>query len=281
MDGREWTRRGCLGAISTVGTITIAGCGGLATGVGTPTPKGDPAVAIEAATQAESWRQARIETTKRLAESETIRTGTDEQRQQYLQDERSDLPEAVAQGHYVKFDDDFGVTITASTEPARVGEGLYTREAPWQNDDIDYGDDGCFVSRASVARDKLIVSFVAPVETDEDGRFVLVVQADLGVLDGDLPAPDGGFTQIVDEDGRIVVGFREDELAGIEYTIRPTLLSVLQDGLAGESGVVQGSEINEYTRGDFEEFVIGFAPVEGAEWVVFTHEPVATDDGFF
>jgi len=181
----------------------------------------------------------------------------------------------------VEFGDGLDVIITASTEPARVGEWLYLREAPWRNNDIHYDDD-LFVSRASVARETSLLSFVAPIETDEDSRFVLVVQVDLGVLGGDLPTPDDGSTQIVDGSGRVIaisVGLKELQRGALpEYTRYPDELSILQDGLAGESGVVLGDEIDENTLVDLEKFRVEFAPVAGAEWVIITHEPVGFDD---
>lgn len=291
----EWTRRRWLGAIGAVGTAAVAGCerpdgdGGTpsdgpsetASPSGTETGGEQVAVATEAATVVAEWRQARTETATRLASAETMRRGTDEERQQFLLEAGSDLSEAVYRVHYVNLDTG---DIVASTSEAEVGERLNTREAPWQNESVAYGEDGVFVANAVEALIMSLLSVVAPVETDDDGEFVIVVQANLDELGRELPHPDGtdeapGFTRIVDEESRVV----SDSQSVERLSRNDGTLSVyeagagapaVQRGLSGESGTVT------QTRSDGDEqraYRVGFAPVAGVEWVAITHAPVEGD----
>lgn len=288
MDEWEGTRRQLLGAAGTAGAAAIAGCERLGSVEESRTdePSEDEsgggtdlaAVATGTATTIEALRQARIGTTGRLARTETMQSGTDEERSQFLRNEQAELPEDVYRLHYVNL---ASSNIAASSSESHVGEALNTREAPWQTDELTYGDDGVFVSSAVEALTRSLLSFVAPVEAAAEGRFVLVMQVDLDVLVGTLETPESPrYAQIVDDEGRIVAGTRADEALERNdgmlsvYTEDPDDLSILQDGLAGEDGSVQGAEINDTTVPDHESYTIGFAPVGGVQWVVVVHEPV-------
>lgn len=302
MSGWTPTRRRLLGAVGTVGTAAITGCQQLATGdeattdeetthESTPTAReterrGETAgVADEAATQAADWREARIETTKRLAANVTIQTGTDEERQTVLQNEREVLSDAVYRVHYANFADER--TIVASTDGVKVGHSLTVRASPWQNDQLRFNEAGVFVARTEEALGRSLLSVVAPVENDADGQFYLVVQADLDVLGGELPTDsEAGFTHLVDDERRIVASSEATELLsrndgslteyheGIESP-------ALQRGLDGESGAVRQTHSAKYEEGQ-QVYRAAFAPVAGAQWVAIAHEPVeGGDDGLF
>jgi len=237
-------------------------------------------VANQSATQIEEWRQSRSDTTRRLSQFEVIRSGTHSERQTFLESERERLPEDVYRVHLVNRSNS---NITASTSEAKVGEPLNTREAPWQNDNLTYNDDGVFVSRADEALTRSLVSFVTEVETESGDNLILVMQTDMDALAGNLPAPSQGvYSQVIDAEGRIVAGTQETERLDRNdgtlsvYTDGPADLSILQSGLSGETGFVQGADINGTTLPDHSSFAIGFASVEGEEWIVATHVPLST-----
>jgi methyl-accepting chemotaxis protein len=71
---------------------------------------------------------------------------------------------------------------------------------------------------------------------------------------------EGGFTQVVDSHG--VVEFAQDDAAVLAEYDGGADSAALQAGLAGESGVVE--------QGDL---LVGYAPVEGTDWVVLAHAP--------
>lgn len=286
----EWqgTRRQLLGASGTVGAAAIAGCEGLVAGDGDPSTESasptatvgegqsaSPVLAAATATLVENWRQVRVETAKRLAGAEQIESGTDEERQQHLSTEYNDLTDAVYRVDFVDLD---SATVVASTERSKVDQLLVTREAPWQNEPLDYGEDGVFVSEATEARRRSLLSVVVPVDTDADGQFVIVLQADLDVLGTELPTAGEEFTQIVDYAGRVVsdsqqasaLGRNNGELS--EYA-GGVDAPALQRGLDGESGTVTQTQPAENGDGE-REYRVAFAPVASAEWAVLVHEPL-------
>ena len=241
-------------------------------------------VAQQSATQIQDWRQARSDTTRRMAQFEVIQSGSQSERQSFLEAETSRLPEDVHRVHLVDSD---SATIVASTDSAKEGEPLNTREAPWQNQELTYNDDGVFVSNASEALGRSLVSFVTPVETESGDTMLLVMQTDLDELAKNLPAPsEGVYSQVVDSQGRVVAGtLGQDALARNDgtfqqYTEEPSGLELLQDGLDGNSGFVQGSSTSSSIAASppsdtMSEYVIAYAPVAGQDLIVATHVPVS------
>jgi len=240
-------------------------------------------VANQSAAQIEEWRESRSDTTRRLAQFSDVRSGTQGERQEFLQNESEQLPDDVHNVHIVDFGDN--ANITASTEESEVGQNLNTREAPWQTrvGSLSYNDDGVFISRAEEALTRSLVSFVTPIQTASGDNLYLVVQTDMDALAGDLPAPSQDvYSQVIDSEGRIVAGTQDTERLDRNdgslsvYSETPNQLSILQDGLSGQSDFVQGSDINGTTVPAHGNFAIGFAPVEGDDWVVATHVPLST-----
>ena len=240
-------------------------------------------VANQSATQIEDWRQSRNETTRRLAQFQVIRSGTQQERQNFLENET--FQDDVYNVHLVDRDTS---TITATTNPAKEGEPLNTREAPWQTRDLALEQDEVFVSNATEALGRSVVSFVTPVETQGGEEYILVMQTDLDALARDLPAPsEGTYSQVVDSQGRVVAGTQEtsalDRNDGTlqTYTENPTELSILSQGGAGRTGFIQGETVNGTVTaappsGTISDYVIAFAPIEGDDWVVATHVPIST-----
>jgi methyl-accepting chemotaxis protein len=238
-------------------------------------------VANQSATQIEEWRESRSDTTRRLSQFEVIRSGTQQERQAFLQNEKEQLPSDVYNVHLVNLET---ANITASTSEAEVGETLNTREAPWQTQtELVYNSDGVFISRAEEALTRSLVSFVTPVETASGENRYLVVQTDMDALAGTLSAPSQDvYSQVIDSEGRIVAGTQDTERLDRNdgslsvYSETPDQLTILQRGLNGQTGFVQGSEINGTTSPAHGNFAIGFAPVAGEEWIVATHVPLST-----
>jgi len=240
-------------------------------------------VANQSATQIEDWRTSRSETTRRLARFEVIQSGTQEQRQAFLQAET--FQDDVYHVHLVNRSN---ANITATTNPAKEGEPLNTAEAPWQTDTIPYGQNGVFVSNATEALGRSLVSFVTEVETDSGENLILVMQTDLDALASDLPAPaEGDYSQVVDSQGRVVAGTQETSALDRNdgtlqvYTENPTQLAMLQSGLSGQTGFLEGSTVNGSVTaapptGTISDYVIAYAPIQGDDWVVATHVPIAS-----
>jgi len=288
MNDQVATRRRYLATVGAVGTAGLAGCSDtlagelLDSGVDEATRERYIGVATRMAADVEAWHRARRRTARWLALTDVAQNGTSEERQAWLQTEAEQLPEDVYQVHIVDPSDNW--TVVASTSGPKVGEVLNTREAPWQNDTLEYGDDGVFTSRAVEALTRSLVSFVTQLGTDGDRRHLLVVQTDVDELASTDSQPTAEvYSQIVNRDGRIVAGTREtDRLDRNDGT-----LSAYPDGpeaeavvgaLGGESGFVDEPAINDSDEvdGDDGPYVVAYAPVENRAWAVLTHVPKAT-----
>jgi methyl-accepting chemotaxis protein len=240
-------------------------------------------VAQQSATQIQEWRDARTQTTRRLARFQVMQEGTNAERNSFLQSES--FSEDVYHVHFVNRDSS---TIRATTNPAKLDEPLNTREAPWQTDEIPYGSNGVFVSNATEALGRSLVSFVTQVETESGEEFILVMQTDLDALAQNLRAPsEGAYSQVVDSQGRVVAGTQETSALDRNdgtlqvYTDDPNNLQMLQSGLSGSTGFLQGETVNgsviaEPPSGTISDYVIAYAPIAGDDWVVATHVPIST-----
>ena len=235
-------------------------------------------VAQQNAFQIAEWRESRSNTLLRIGQSESVQAGTPEARTSQLSDEMNRLPDDVFRLHLVERDSS---DIVASNTDFKIGENLNTREAPWQTENITYGDNGVFVSEAEEALGFSLVSFVTEVETEGDEELILVMQTDLDTLATNLQGSDG-ISQVVDSQGRVVAGTQEQQALNRNdgtlesFTESPESLSILQSGLNGETGFVQGEEINATTTSNLGDDVVAFAPVEGEQWVVTTQVPIET-----
>jgi len=237
-------------------------------------------VANQSAAQIEDWRESRADTTRRLSQFEVIRSETQQERQNFLQNESEQLPEDVHNVHLVNLETD---NITASTRGSEVGQTLTGAEAPWKNQNLSYNSDGVFISRAEEGLSRSLVSFVTPVRTESGETRFILMQTDMDALAGNLPAPSQDvYSQVIDSEGRIVAGTQETKALSRNdgtlstYTDNPDGLSMLQTGLNGQSGFVQGSEINSSTVPNHGNLAIGFAPVAGEDWIIATHVPLST-----
>lgn len=260
-------RRQYLTVVGTLGLGTLAGC--LRVGVSEATQEQYISVATQAATQLTDWRDNRSQTLLQLSETDELRNET--QAQQRLRESASELAADVVRVSVVASGDR---TVLASSDPAKTGAQLNTREAPWEIESLTYGEDGVFISEAVEALGASLISFVTPVTDDR----ILVLQSNLDTVAGTLPvASDGGYSQVVNASGNIVAGTRDiSELSrndGVlqRYPAGADAPAVSQ-GLDGESGFIAEPEINGTEEVD-GSYSVAFAAVEGAPWVIVTHIP--------
>jgi len=285
MTEQRLPRRRYLGIAGALGTVGLAGCvtasSPLSQGVDEATRERYVGVATRVATDLEEWRRRRSGTTRRLAQSDAARNGTAAEQYDWLEFEGERLPADVYRINIVDPND---WTVVASSDPAKQGEPLNTREAPWQTDRLEYGSDDVFVSRADEALARSLVSFVAPVDTDDDRQRRLVMQTSLDELAATFQRPSRGvYSQIVDADGRIVAGTRPiQRLERNDGTLRTypggTDATAVQQALGGASGFVAEPAINESDQGggDADSYVVAYAGVENRAWAVLTHVPQQT-----
>ena len=239
-------------------------------------------VANSSSAQIVDWRQSRRDTTRRLAQFQVVQSGDQTDRQEFLLEERTRLPEDVLR---VSLVNSSTANVTASTDQAKVGAVLNTREAPWQDEELSYGDDDVFVSNASNALTTSVVSFVTPVETASGQELQLVMQTDLNALAADLPQPsEGVYSQVIDSQGRVVAGTQEQDLLTAnrgslqlyDNSSDGVSQAFVERGLRGQTGFLQGDAVKSSLSG---QYVVAYAPISGDNWVVATHVPVSTAYG--
>ncbi|PSP31527.1 HAMP domain-containing protein [Halobacteriales archaeon QH_10_67_22] len=236
--------------------------------------------AQDSASQIREWQQSRIETARLYSQFEVIQSGEPDEVQSFLVAEASRLPADVYQVHYVDLN---SANVVASTSAARQDSTLNTREAPWQNEDLTYGDDEVFVSDAEEVHRRSIVSYVSPVEDgNPDTDRVIIVMANFDEVASDLPTPTGTqgvYSQVVDSQGRIVAGtqaLKDIERNNGELETYSESEGVneraVQRGLSGETGFLQDEGVRSDLR---ENFVVAYTNVPNQELAVITHVPTA------
>jgi len=181
--------------------------------------------------------------------------------------EEGGLPPSVAAVHYVD-----GEGGPASTF-VRGGDETETDPAglPWADVDL-----GAFASSTAVLTDPYespvtggpAIAVVSAVEGPKPRGVVLVV--DLPARMATLPrATDTSYTHVVDEHGTIVMSHRTGSM------LTQNMGGAGADSMAVRRGLQGGTGYMEMERDD-EPTAMGFAPVPGTDWVVMTHEPIAS-----
>jgi len=236
-------------------------------------------VANSSSTQLVEWRESRRDTTRRISQFEVVRNGNQSQRQTFLENEYDRLPDDVIKIQIVNRST---TTVTASSDTTRIGEPQLSREAPWRNENLTYGNDSVYIAEATNALETSLVSFVTPIETESGQNQILVMQTDLNALANSLPQPSQGvYSQVIDSQGRIVAGTRGQSDLGAnagslqEYdeSSDGVAQSFVERGLEGQKGFVEASDTKSSLNG---EYVVAYHPVADEEWVVATHVPVST-----
>jgi len=132
-----------------------------------------------------------------------------------------------------------------------------------------------------------VIGFMTPVDTGQN-RFVLV-EYNLDQIGGRLQGggAESGFTQVVNASGTVLIdqpdglggGVGDETLttyASSDPALRP--ISAARSLDAGEvADVEQRIEANDVLS---EAYTVGYAPVEGTEWVVLVHAPYSEVFGF-
>lgn len=287
MGGRGPTRRQFLGTLGTACSLGLAGCSDVwrSVGLSPRIDEGSRERSIDLATQTASellrWYRERVWTTRLLARSDPLRNGTAEERTTYLRqgvvEETELFPDDIRNIHLVDRSD---WTIVGSSNPAKVDGTLDTREAPWRDDSVDYGENGVFVSEATYALGASIVSFVTPVRTGDDSQPLLVVQIALDQVADSIGWPFSGvYIEVVDPRGRVIADTR-----WWHVDFRSTLPEYdggadarpVREALAGRSGFEADPAVNENDRRHSEPYVVAYAPVAERDWAVLVLIPRET-----
>jgi methyl-accepting chemotaxis protein len=175
-----------------------------------------------------------------------------------LAEEKEQLPEEV---HAIHLVDRQSGAVLESTGDVQEGTTLDAMGVTWVDSSLVELENGeSLVSQGFKSGENELVAFAS---TGSEGRAVVMTVDASERADHFRDPIEGGFTQVVDSHG--VVEFAQDDEAVLAEYDGGTDSEALQAGLAGETGVVE--------QGDL---LVGYAPVEGTDWVVLAHAPKAS-----
>jgi methyl-accepting chemotaxis protein len=206
-----------------------------------------------------------------LAETDAIANGDTDRVQSFLDEKIGDpaLDTSVLAIHYL---DASEPVVEASSNTQFVGVNPQDRGVPWAMGGVQVPTDGPVVSDAFVGPkvNQPVVAVLAPIESKPDQLLVLMVN--VGARADRLPETSGEtVTRVVNDRGTIIMSHRQDEIltqnAGPSDT-QSVDAAAVERGLQGESGYEERSGSNGTVA-------MGYAPVEGANWVVTTRTPKA------
>ncbi|WP_372911151.1 methyl-accepting chemotaxis protein [Salinigranum sp.] len=207
------------------------------------------------------WVETNERTVRLLSDSEAVQVVDASTAAGALDQKQGQLPETAHALHLV---DRRSGTVVGSTGDVREGTPLGTLGIVWMDGLLaEAGQDETLVSEAYRRGGTELVAFASPVS----GERALVMTVDTTERASQFRTPiEGEFTQVVDGNG--VVEFAKDDTAVLREYQWGTDAVALQRGLGGELGTVEQ-----------DGYVVGYAPVEGTDWVVLTHAPKGTAYG--
>jgi len=201
------------------------------------------------------------------AEAGPIENGDTEAVEAYLKAKAIDgtLDESVMALHYL---DTTQPQILASSNNAFVGVNPEAEGVPWAQGGVEVSGDEPVVTDAFPGPrvEQPVVAVISPIETKPDR--VLVFMVNVGARTDRLPEQrQETITRVVNSDGTIVMSHHRDEIltqnAASETGVEAT---AIQRGLDGTTGYTERDGENGTTA-------IGYAPIEGVDWVVTTRTP--------
>jgi methyl-accepting chemotaxis protein len=251
-------------------------------------------VANQSALQVDNWLDSRGDTAVRLSNLGDMESGNVSIVQERINEEMNRLPDDIEDVHYIDMRNGEAVATSRpqlqplGLDPDEDGDveeydfqTLSSNEAPWVTqgiDDLDFGDDDLYISEPVFALRQSNIYFISPVETDTERDIVLVMQANLDELAGDLGTnEEAEFTQIVDQRGKVVADSQEDDVVDLEEGINEfpeyiegadSLPAFIQGSSGFAESVDKGGTLDE-------AHVAGYDAVSNSDLVVITHVPSA------
>jgi len=179
------------------------------------------------------------------------------------------LSNSVVALHVVTVD---GNRVVATTAEG-VDPGTNVSDLPWTGTmSFDDGLDDAIISEPyRGAGGRTVVAFVSPVNREPTKVLVLTVDAEN--VGGTFATPiEGSFTEVVAADGTVLFSSQAGRAAGpyLERTEGQSL--AIRRAQTGRSGLLQNSRKETERPG---EWLVGYAPVEGTDWVLVKHVPLA------
>ena len=205
-----------------------------------------------------------------------------------LENELSRLPADAKNIHLVQRAPS-GTTVVASTN-LRPGSSATSANLVW-TDEAEISD-ASQVTISNVYIDNQnrepTIGFVSPVAVSQNRLLVVEYRTD-EIAESISPAEHHSprFTQVVHSDGTVVVdqAYVSDEHGREDMTLSTyPVMGTVEDANAlrgtEESASVDTSMPASSELNVDEEYTVGYAPVEGTDWVVLTHAPSSAVFGF-
>ncbi|MFB6087657.1 MAG: methyl-accepting chemotaxis protein, partial [Haloarculaceae archaeon] len=199
------------------------------------------------------WVQEREDNVRMMSEFGTLRDGDRAAVETTLDHELEQFPETVQAIHYVDLESG---EVVASTADDRVGTEV--PDLKWAHGDLEFDDASQVAVSQGYSREGTeLIAFVSPVEgTDK----AVMLTADASARADHFRSPtEASFTQVVNSGG--TVEFAQNEAAALQpyqYSEAP-----IERAASGPGAI----ELDE------SGMVVGYAPVEGTDWVVVMHTP--------
>ncbi len=186
--------------------------------------------------------------------------------QQRLDDEAVALPGSVSAVHTV----DSTFEIQASTTDAR-GENLEQQGVTWaENGELPADGETMTVDPYTDPLSGGPVLATVTAIPDTDRYLVAIIDLESQSESLSSPSPvEGAFTHVVNSNGAVVMSHQTEEITtqNIGSESSPGVESIaVMEGLEGETGYMQ-------MEMDHGLMTMGYAPVEGTDWVIMTHIP--------
>ena len=223
-------------------------------------------IANSEAEQLSEWRDSQRDRTALLSENDEFEDVDSRQELQSSLDNQAErFHRSLHAIHYVSGVDWrsnasslAAAEITGSTVEARIGDPLATSGMEWRNG-FSFADGNAVDESAVYADDgREFIAFGSPVENGDVVMVAVFDATERGQRFRD--SIDGGYTQVVDEQGEIQFAASTDETLQ-EYEAG-TGVEEIEQGTVDRSG---------FTERDGD--VIAYAPVAGTDWVVVKRAP--------
>ncbi len=178
--------------------------------------------------------------------------------------------------------------VTASTDPSFEGtRGLRDTDRAWMAEEFSRGTSmtvgDVYIGETYSVDDKRYMAFVSPVSVAES-RY-LIIEVSISDVKDSLQGEEraaGGFTQVINTADDTVIIDEQGPETNASYSTDSAALEpvrLAEDNREnGSAGVIAKMEANP---GIIDEtYTVGYAPVQGTNWVVLTHAPRSSVFGF-
>ncbi|SHG79748.1 methyl-accepting chemotaxis protein [Halobaculum gomorrense] len=220
------------------------------------------ATSLEAAKLSE-WIGNRKTATRMISEYQDVREGNTAKIDSVFIAELRALPTDIHAIHYV---DTSEGRVLASSERSLEGASLAAARVSWVTDASPASADRTAVSSVFQTDAGTMIGFVSPVPSAPDRAVVLVANV-AQIADGFREPIEGGFTQVVDKDGIILMAETPGAIG------RPYLGATsdsFQRALDSNEVVTDDAAVEDSMD---TQLVVSYARVPGTTWVIASHAP--------